>query len=408
MNAKNNKIITVLYIAMCAPYDTVSHAGGQTLNYYIKRLAKEDDIKVDIVAYTSLEEANKIDTMECGIGTHLIIRKNDFKNKFDNFKSINSKINPWHRFCNIMTRNASLLLRNKLEILKNQGYYPDLIIMEWTQITLQIDEIKKVFPKSKYLASEHDVTFLGAKRKAEAASGFVLKRYKAIQYRNTKKRELEALSKCDLIMTHNQKDKDLLMESGIVDKKIFTLIPFYHKSKLVRKQTNNDILYFGYMKRPENIITANWFIDNVMPLIEDLPCRFVIIGGGTPESLKLRESSKINIVGYVPEVDEYFAHAMCFVAPIQLGAGIKVKILEAMYSGIPVLTNDLGIEGISARNQIDYIHCKSKEDYADEIRKLMNHKEKREISGTEFVENIYSLEKAYKDYLYNIRRTIYK
>ena len=66
------------------------------------------------------------------------------------------------------------------------------------------------------------------------------------------------------------------------------------------------------------------------------------------------------------------AAAVCLVAPLKLGAGIKVKILEAMSAGIPVLTNEIGIEGIEAVNEKEYILCSSPDEYADSIRRLLS------------------------------------
>ncbi|MDE6847680.1 MAG: glycosyltransferase, partial [Lachnospiraceae bacterium] len=54
----------------------------------------------------------------------------------------------------------------------------------------------------------------------------------------------------------------------------------------------------------------------------------------------------------------------CMAAPLLLGAGIKVKVLEAMSAGVPVLTNDIGIEGIGCRPGQEYLHCETPQDYS--------------------------------------------
>lgn len=43
--------------------------------------------------------------------------------------------------------------------LKRSGYMPDVIVLEWTNIVLEIEKIKAIFPDAKYVASEHDVSF---------------------------------------------------------------------------------------------------------------------------------------------------------------------------------------------------------------------------------------------------------
>ena len=78
----------------------------------------------------------------------------------------------------------------------------------------------------------------------------------------------------------------------------------------------------------------------------------------------------ICVTGFVDDITPYFENSLCLVAPLVLGAGIKIKILEAMSSGLPVLTNEIGIEGINAVNERDYFFCKTPEDYERRILSL--------------------------------------
>ena len=126
------------------------------------------------------------------------------------------------------------------------------------------------------------------------------------------------------------------------------------------------------MSRAENYLSAIWFINNVMPKIQALNTRFLIAGSSPPEILKEKESESVKILGYVEDMTEYFSSCVCLVAPLKLGAGIKIKILEAMSAGIPVLTNEIGIEGIEAVDGKDYILCSSPEEHADAIKKILN------------------------------------
>ena len=93
---------------------------------------------------------------------------------------------------------------------------------------------------------------------------------------------------------------------------------------------------------------------------------------------------------------------MCFVAPLNLGAGIKVKVIEAMYTGITVLTNKIGIEGINAEAGVDYYHCENAEEYAETIRKIYND-ELPMINGKKVIEKDFSLEKSFERYALKIK-----
>ena len=382
---------------MSMPYDSVAHAGGQTLNYYIKAIAKKDDIDVKLVCFANEKMIEKSDTEKYGISTDIIVRKNDYKNIVGNIFSINSKFNPLHRNCNIMTSYAEHLLINKLNALRQDNYYPDVIICEWTQIVLLIDKIKQVFPNSQYVASEHDVTYLNKYRQYTNEKNVICKTYKRIQYLNTKKRELTAISKYDLVFTHNSKDDLLLKKDGIPNDKLDVLTPYFHKSVLSYKRSNNDILFYGSMAREENISAAVWFIENVMPGIKDLPVRFVIIGGGVNDRIRKYSSERVIVTGFVESIDKYFSEAMCFVCPLIYGAGIKVKVLEALYTGIPVLTNEIGIEGIDAQKDLDYLYCSDPLEYEHNIRMIYD-KSINNISGCDFINEEFSYDKSFDNY----------
>lgn len=394
----------ILYVSSQLPYDKVDHAGGQTLNYYIKNLAKQGDMDVTLMSYCNQQMIKKVDCAKYGIRYVPVMKLTGARNIFWNILSINSKINPLHKYGNITTYSAARLMKNKMIRLKNENYNPDIIIMEWTQILLIVNVVKSIFPKAKIISSEHDVTFLGWIRKAESANNFMKKEYERCQAKNMKNRELKAIMSCDMVFTHNLKDLELLKQNGIPEEKCNSLVAFYHRSELPYHRTNNDILFFGAMGRIENHQAAVWFIKNVLPLLDDLPIRFVIIGGNPKNELIHMQSDRVVVTGFVDSVDPYFANAMCFVSPLILGAGIKVKVLEALYSGIPVLTNDIGIEGIPAQDGKDYINCSTKSDYANAIHCIYSCKDNSQlVSGKDVIKNKFSLDDSFKHYYKSIK-----
>ena len=136
-------------------------------------------------------------------------------------------------------------------------------------------------------------------------------------------------------------------------------------------------------------------------MLADTDLRFVIVGSNPNKELLKYCSERVIVTGYIEDVSQYFEECLCLVAPLVHGAGIKVKILEAMSAGIPVLTNDIGIEGIPAGRD-SYLHCSSPEDYATAIRKILN----GEIDGSSigqngaaFINDQYNFGKSYTDFV---------
>lgn len=214
--------------------------------------------------------------------------------------------------------------------------------------------------------------------------------------------EIKSLKQCNLILPHNAENCELLTKEGINRNKIQWLVPYFNDMRDCKRTPNGkDILFFGAMARPENYLSAIWFVEKVMPLIEDMNIRFVILGSNPPDELKKFESKRIHITGFVDSIVPFFENSVCLVAPLVLGAGIKVKIIESLSSGIPVLTNDIGIEGISAKDGIEYIHCAEPTDYEKAIRDIFSNSAKAkslELKGRKFVEENYVLLKSVDSY----------
>jgi glycosyltransferase involved in cell wall biosynthesis len=301
---------------------------------------------------------------------HIIYWSSTKLGKLKNLINIESKYNPFNRYANLISNTDVVKIKRKAISLKERGFNPDYIILEWTGMVLLATLMNKIFPQSKLIASEHDVTYIGYERKCKYYKG--LKRLIwNIRLNNEKKLEIKSLSLCSIIFPHNYDNKEILISDGVLENKIKQLTPFYENMSDIKRSSNKrDLLFFGAMSREENYISAFWFIKKVMPLLDDMDVRFVVLGGNPPKLLKDAESDRVQVTGFVMDINPYFTESLCFVAPLLLGAGIKVKVLEAMSSGIPVLTNDIGIEGIKATSGKEYIFCKSEVEYALAIRKI--------------------------------------
>ena len=170
------------------------------------------------------------------------------------------------------------------------------------------------------------------------------------------------------------------------------------------------ILYYGAMDRKENHSAAIWFVKEVLPLLDER-FQFVIIGSKPKENLLKLRSERVIVKGFVKNVSEYFAKCLCMAVPLMLGAGIKIKILEAMSAGIPVLTNNIGIEGIYARDEEEYLHCTTKEEYAAKIQMLCEGKIDGGILGKNakrFIEDRFNIASAAREFMNHMESLLHE
>ncbi len=390
----------IIYISMCTPFDNVGHAGGKTLNFYINKFS--DELNVTIISKVLPDEKEKINLSKTKYRQIYIEKNHGLKRGLDILMSMNSKVNPLYKYGNTLLKATYLAYEKALKKLKVDGYKPDIVILEWTEMLLFIDVVKRYFPNAKYVSSEHDVSFLGKQRLFQNENNKLKRFIKYLYYKSIKKHELQCINKCDLTVTHNFKDYNLLLENGINNKKLGIISPYYDNFKdCIRRSENKDILFYGAMNRKENYLSAIWFIDNVMPLLTDLDVRFIVIGNKPPKCLLKKQSKSVVITGFIEDISSYFSTGMCLVAPLKFGAGIKVKILEALSSGIIVLTNSIGIEGINMENKKHYLHCESSEEYSSIIREIyFGHIDTKKMcnEAKNLIETEYNLEESYKEY----------
>ena len=397
------KKVKVLWISASVPCKKIPHAGGQTFRFYFNEFLNDSRFDIYLIAFNDGMPKSMIDSELKDVG-HDIVYKS--KNSLKKLVNIESAVNPWNRHAGIVSNYYYLKTMKYVKAYKNCGNIPDVIILEWTGIVLLAPELRKIFPQTKLVASEHDVTYVGWKRKYEFYSG-LKKVLWSIKFNQEHKLELHALSLCDLVLPHNPDNCKLIENEGISSDKIRWLPPYFNSlCNIKRAQIEPIILFFGAMGRQENSLSALWFIDKVLPRLTDLPVKFVVLGGSPPEELKNREGKNIHITGFVDDIRPYFESAMCFVAPLILGAGIKVKVLEALSSGIPVLTNKIGIEGIPAHDGCEYLHCETAEEYETSIRLIYENEidvKQIEVSAKKFMEK-YSTTNSSQEY----RNLVYK
>ncbi|MGA9532750.1 MAG: glycosyltransferase family 4 protein [Anaerolineales bacterium] len=137
----------------------------------------------------------------------------------------------------------------------------------------------------------------------------------------------------------------------------------------------NELLTIGSLHYAPNAEGVLWLAERVFPLIrESLPqARLTIIGKNPPPRLRrLSQASNgaIRALGFVEDLNPHFRSASVFVVPVLSGSGMRVRILEAMARGVPVVTTTLGLEGIGATDGIEVIVADNEKAMARAVARL--------------------------------------
>jgi glycosyltransferase involved in cell wall biosynthesis len=113
--------------------------------------------------------------------------------------------------------------------------------------------------------------------------------------------------------------------------------------------------HFGY--RP-NVLAALELVDSVLPAVREHEpeASALVVGRDPPAELAGRASAVVRVTGEVPDVRVHLRSAAALVVPIRAGGGSRLKILEAMATGVPVVSTGLGVAGLDVRAGDHFLH----------------------------------------------------
>jgi len=218
---------------------------------------------------------------------------------------------------------------------------------EWSQMGQYTNLLRQVPERSLYV---HDVMHQWLGRKA-VATGSAFWKWEAGRARNW---ELAAYSRFTRIYVPSAKDSELLQGASPQLAPILRVLPLHFDVYTPGARRANDkklaLFFWGALGRHENASAANWIVQHLLPGLRNANLQFSLVVGGSnpPEDLLAYRSEEVSIPGFINDPAPLFAQADVAVLPLLEGAGVKVKVLECLSSGIPVLTTVVGSEGIDA------------------------------------------------------------
>ena len=140
------------------------------------------------------------------------------------------------------------------------------------------------------------------------------------------------------------------------------------------------IVGVGSMDYHANIDGAVSFAREVWPrLRERKPAlTFTIVGRApSPEVRELASIPGIEVTGTVDDVRPYYQEAIAAIVPLKVGGGSRLKILEAMAAGVPVVSTTLGAEGLKVMPDENILIADTTEGTIDAVIRLIENEEQR-------------------------------
>lgn len=134
-----------------------------------------------------------------------------------------------------------------------------------------------------------------------------------------------------------------------------------------------SILFTGTMEYRPNIDAVRWFCQAVMPsVLEQAPeAHLWIVGRRPTDAVKRLAGPHVTVTGEVEEDMPYFHRAAVYVLPMRYGGGVRLKLLQAMACGLPVVSTRAGAEGVEVTDGEDIMLAEGPEEVAAKVVEVL-------------------------------------
>ena len=223
---------------------------------------------------------------------------------------------------------------------------------------------------------EHNIEFDILRRTAKLETRWPRKLYNMVDYLKLR-REERAVWKCfHGCAVPSERDEGLLRRET-------TTIP----TRVVPNGIDSDyfrpveevpepqlLVFFGVISYYPNEDGLIFFLDAILPLIRQRHpgVRVVIVGPAPPASILSRASADVVVTGMVEDVRPYLARAAAIVAPLRIGGGTRLKILEALAMGKATVSTTIGAEGLDVVDGREVLLADTAPAFAERVGQVLD------------------------------------
>jgi glycosyltransferase involved in cell wall biosynthesis len=213
----------------------------------------------------------------------------------------------------------------------------------------------------------HNVDTLIWQRYYETARGMLRRAYLKRQWQRFQRFEQRAFVQADRVVAVSPDDARLIREHfGMSDVDVVEngVDTGYFQDRRERRDRHN-ILFLGALDWRPNLDATGLLLHKILPAVRaaEPEAKLLIVGRNPPSSLRQQVAGMANVELHadVPDVRPFLANCGVLTVPLRIGGGSRLKILEALASGLPVVSSRVGAEGLELKAGEHFIHAEEDE-----------------------------------------------
>ena len=251
----------------------------------------------------------------------------------------------------------------------------DIIQIEGVFMATYIPIIKK-YSKASIVLRSHNVEHQIWERHLETEKNIIKKNYLQLQNNRLKSFEINVFNKVDAIITITDEDRKTISSicPNTLSYTCLTGLNLLKYPKIHEAKQPQTLFHFASMDWMPNVESVDWLLNEVWPSIaKQLPqTKLVIAGRGMPERFKKLSSSNISIIEQVTDSRDFYNTYDVMLVPLWSGSGLRIKLVEGLAYGKPMITTSIGAEGIPYTSHKNLIIADSSSEFSEAIINVLS------------------------------------
>lgn len=227
------------------------------------------------------------------------------------------------------------------------------------------------------ILDEHNCEYGVLKRAAERMSGTLRRARYTAGWKKFARWEAMICRRYDCVVMVSDEDRRMMLRAApdLADVRVVPNgVDVEHYTPDSWNPDLNTLLYNGALTYSANLDAVRYFAEAVYPILaREMPSvRLLVTGRTTGVDLRgISDCPGVELVGYVDDIREVLRRAGACVVPLREGGGSRLKILEAMAAGVPVVSTSMGAEGIDAVDGTHLLIADKPEELAGAIARVL-------------------------------------
>jgi glycosyltransferase involved in cell wall biosynthesis len=262
---------------------------------------------------------------------------------------------------------------------------PDIVHFDSLHTACYADVVRRLAPKALRVLRCHNAEYIILERLSESEGNPLKRAALRIHARRLKQYEAQSLANFDLILAITESDASRFLSLNTEVSSRLMVLPAgvdlpadLPAAPLIDGVVR--LVHIAAMDWQPNQSGLRWLLEQVLPVLDrsGLNYHLDIVGKNMPASFLSVRHPRVTVHGFVRNLDPITSQAHLAVVPLQVGGGMRVKILDYWALGIPVITTRVGAEGLLEPGEHVLALADDAADFAGAIGRMAASRDERE------------------------------